>query len=499
MTAAYLRILIHTMNNSLFPDADPNSTTWTGPPPAIIAVQSLLYASLATSLFSAFLAMLGKQWVNRYLRNHGGSAADKSRDRQRKLDGLQQWHFHLAIESLPVMLQLALLLLGCALSHYLWMISRPVAAVVVTVTLFGVTSYVFLILAATLHYNCPYQTPPSILARVLINYVAHGSDTFAHLLRYLVAPFPSLKNLARILTRLRAGVRRALEGSGCTPVTPEETEHIPLAVVALPSPAGVFENISVDWEVCEADVRCISWVLSTSTDSDVIYSTARFAADVIWYPEIAGALSPHVLADLFFDCLLDGQVVPGKSEHANSIGMALASVLSARLATEPDNQALGELCGRIRDLFGLAPFESAPSSEQMFMLVVATLVSVAHIPAHVPYSQSTHLWFFESIPDNLSTTQKLWLSRIVLQTLWRWRRVQESTIVLGLHAIGSICHTFTTDDEQIPTIIKTNCFLSMAICLGLRIDLRDLYVPNNRSVLPLPYTSCLLIDQVAMR
>jgi len=98
MTVAYLRILIHTMNNSLFPDADPNSTTWTGPPPEIVTVQSLLYASLATSLFAAFLAMLGKQWVNRYLRNRGDSAADKSRDRQRKLDGFEKWRFHLAIE-----------------------------------------------------------------------------------------------------------------------------------------------------------------------------------------------------------------------------------------------------------------------------------------------------------------------------------------------------------------------------------------------------------------
>jgi len=106
MTAAYMQILIHVVNGSLFPDADPGAITWTGPP-EIVTVQSPLYASLATSFFTAFVAMLGKQWVNRYIRNHGGSAADKSRNRQRKLDGLQKWHFCLAIESLPVMLQLA--------------------------------------------------------------------------------------------------------------------------------------------------------------------------------------------------------------------------------------------------------------------------------------------------------------------------------------------------------------------------------------------------------
>jgi len=72
MTAAYMpQILIHAVNNSLFPDANPDSVTWTGPPPIIVIVQSILYASLATSLFAAFITMLGKQWVDRYLRNHG--------------------------------------------------------------------------------------------------------------------------------------------------------------------------------------------------------------------------------------------------------------------------------------------------------------------------------------------------------------------------------------------------------------------------------------------
>ena len=162
MTAAYMQILIHAVNSSLFPNADPGAIAWTGPPPEIVTVQSLLYASLATSLFAAFLAMLGKQWVNRYLRNRGGSAADKSRDRQRKLDGPQKWHPHIVIESLPVMLQLALLLLGWALSQYLWTLSRTVAGVIIAVTVLGLTLYVSLTLAATLYYNCPYQTPPSL-------------------------------------------------------------------------------------------------------------------------------------------------------------------------------------------------------------------------------------------------------------------------------------------------------------------------------------------------
>ena len=487
-TAAYMRILIHTMNNSLFPDAEPSSVAWTGPPPGIVTVQSLLYASLTTSLFAAFLAMLGKQWVNLYLRNHGGSAADKSRDRQRKLDGFEKWYFHLIIESLPVMLQLALLLLGCALSKYLWMTSHTVAGVIAGVTLFGVTLYVFLTLAATFYDACPYQTPPSILARTLINYVSHGDDAFANSLRSLTAPFPSIEDLRRSLWHLRAGVRRVRESSGCISGEPEEIGHIPLTVVTSPSPARIFEGYSIDWEVCKAESRCISWILSSTTDIDVIYSAVRFTADTIWYPEIAGTLSPHVLADLFLDCLLDGQVVPGKEEHASSIGMALASVLSTHLTMEPENRALKDLCEHIgknvRPLF---------SSKPMYKLVVTTLEFIrdaTHMDLH-----HLHSW---NKTSNLSVAQKLWLSRIALQTLWRRKRLVGSPFEPG-DAISLICNSSTADGGQTPTIIKTNCFLTMAISLGLRIDIRDLYAPNNKCVPPPIFFIAFAHRAVAMR
>ena len=75
-TAAYIQILIHAVNGSLFPDADSNAATWAGPPSDVVqyfSTQSLLYAILVTSPFTSFMAMLGKQWINLHLRNRGGS------------------------------------------------------------------------------------------------------------------------------------------------------------------------------------------------------------------------------------------------------------------------------------------------------------------------------------------------------------------------------------------------------------------------------------------
>ena len=48
-----------------------------------------LYVSLLMSLLAAFIAMLGKQWLNRYLRHTGGSVIERCGDRQRKFDGLR--------------------------------------------------------------------------------------------------------------------------------------------------------------------------------------------------------------------------------------------------------------------------------------------------------------------------------------------------------------------------------------------------------------------------
>ena len=335
MTAAYIQILIHTMNASLFPDAIQDATTWTGPPPKIVTVQSLFYASLATSLFATFLVFLGKQWINRYLRNRGGSAADKSRDRQRKLDGLEKWRFKLVIESFPVILQLALLLLGCALSTYLWAISRTVAGVIIAVTLFGVASYLFFTLAATSSYGCPFQTPPSLVIRALLS--RHTTLT-SFIMLLITASRNSTKKFRRFLRHFGAGVQNAVNTLGCITNVPPEIENIPLATVT--SPIRIFDDVLLDWENRKADTRCIAWVLDSTTDTDMIFSTVRFAADIVWYPEIAGALSPHILMYLFSECLLDGRVITGREEQASSIGMALASVLGIQLSVEPEREDL---------------------------------------------------------------------------------------------------------------------------------------------------------------
>jgi hypothetical protein len=108
-----LEMLLNATTGTLPANSVASIPRWTGPDPVIVQVQCILYATLCATLLAAFLAMLGKQWLSRYKENETrGSAADRSRLRERKLTGIETWKFHFVMESLPVILQCALVLLG---------------------------------------------------------------------------------------------------------------------------------------------------------------------------------------------------------------------------------------------------------------------------------------------------------------------------------------------------------------------------------------------------
>jgi len=301
-----MQVLIHTMNNTLFPDVDPNSATWTSPPREAVIAQSLLYASLATSLFAALLAVLGKQWVARYLRNRGGSVAEMSRDRQRKLDGLAKWYFYIVPESILMILQFALFLLASALLVYLWTICRVIAEVILAFALSAGIAYTFLTLIAIPYYDCPYQTPLSIIVRTITKRLERGGSTSVHSVPpYTRRPPGNYTSSEKSLgQRLRSGVRSALQKLGGVPNPPRGVgPYIPLDVVG---PPIYFGSISVNWEDREADARCITWTLNFIDNSDAVFYAAQFAARTTWYPEIVGIIPSRVLVKLFVDCLSGG-------------------------------------------------------------------------------------------------------------------------------------------------------------------------------------------------
>lgn len=94
-----------------------------------------------------------------------GTAIERSQSRQLKLGGVVAWYFNSVVGSLPMMLQAALLLFGCALSRYFWEIDITIASVAFAVTSFGLISYLFIVIAGTNSENYPYQTPCAYVVR----------------------------------------------------------------------------------------------------------------------------------------------------------------------------------------------------------------------------------------------------------------------------------------------------------------------------------------------
>ena len=179
-------------------------------------LSSLCSMRVSQPLFAAFLTLLRKRWVNRYIRNNGGSAANRSRDRQET-----GWAREVALP--PLLLHFRIT-------------SRTVAWAILAFTPFKISSCAFFILTETLHYNCSYQTPPSIFTWTLIRYLTYSGSGFARSLRSLVTSlagvyFPVVENFERIISRLHAGNRSAPSGLGRVPGVPGEEEHIAPAVV----------------------------------------------------------------------------------------------------------------------------------------------------------------------------------------------------------------------------------------------------------------------------
>ncbi|KAJ7273890.1 hypothetical protein C8J57DRAFT_1062889, partial [Mycena rebaudengoi] len=163
VTQQLLRILIHNANQSLFSGIDlvePNSGATT----TVVIVQSLLYASLFSTL-AALLAVLGKQWLMHYDEaGSRGTLAEHGLERQRKHDGLQRWKFTIVMEMFPLLLQLALLLFSAALSVYLSKISHPISIIVIAFTSVGALAYISQLVSAAVSGNKLFHRAPWPLA-----------------------------------------------------------------------------------------------------------------------------------------------------------------------------------------------------------------------------------------------------------------------------------------------------------------------------------------------
>ena len=282
-TAALLRVLIYKIDNTTFGNDVPALPQWTGPPHMIVEVQAILFASLAASLLSAFLAMLGKQWLNRYASiDVRGSAIERSQNRQRKLDGIVRWYFDYVLESLPLMLQVGLLLLGCALSRYFWDINITVATVIIGFTSLGVLFFLSIVVAGAAYASCPYQTPAA-------NILRHIPHTLGVL--YSVV-FPRIEaSLCYYCLTSIFGLWKERSFLGTVIISLIFILILPLFLLldvlglALAILRDLIDYVDSHFhgskqQTVVLDLRCITWALRTSLDGPVRLSALKYLATI---------------------------------------------------------------------------------------------------------------------------------------------------------------------------------------------------------------------------
>ena len=426
-TAALLRLLIYNMNKTAFGGTVPTVPQWSGPPRTIVRVQAMLYASLAASLLSAFLAMLGKQWLNRYASSDmRGTAIERSQNRQRKFDGIVIWYFNHVLEALPLMLQFALLLLGCALSLYIWGIDTTVASVVIGVASFGVISYTFITAAGAVSTSCPYQTPGAQILRYLWQKVPNHSAFFV--INHFVAQEP-----------------------GAHPL-PEE---------------------GLDREVAVLDFPCILWVLRTSLDRGINQSTLKYLASVLVSP----GFKTIAVADCFnvftssVSVTNNNQVVVlrGSEQLAEIAATCLLGALSHSFIVDPESNILKDVRQQYNRVF---PHEVGVRSLP-FCHIINGIHKLFHRHDHLEDLSWEGVDLFA--PENFSLAHNLTkVAWLCCQQSWGQEGVPRWVLHFSLHYLLQVA--------ELPVSVITDCFLIIAIYMGCDVSNFDIKSLDKRCV-----------------
>jgi len=455
-TAALLRVLIHKMDGTTFDGQAPPLQAWNGPNYEIVTCQTVLYASLGISLLAAFLAMLGKQWLNRFGKAKvRGSEIDESRNRQRKLSGMVSWKFDLVMESLPLMLQSALLLLGYALSRYLWTINLTVASVVIGITSIGLAFYVFIVIAATIADNCPFQTPTSQILRGIYHldnsrnrYIARTRRAaFRFWLRTTrLYRTTTLKLLLPLFTPLKTKRRSLIDQS-------QRKKAVRL-----------FSKKETDHDAYNVDAGCIVWMIDTARGQTASQVISNFIPEVVWHRDIKDSPSLPYLYDQAIDCF------DFEEEKVS---------LVSRLR----NQAFS----------AIKAFIHVYSHMRVTGTVDDSFVSRTRVH-HVQLADGQHkedadlestLWLMDYIMDRqreidwsetkVSYHHRIWMAHVILCLVWlKGGRFDES-----LH--GFVIQTLDWSNWG----MGTDCILMLCLSIGIPVHADDLLVTDKRYVLVL--------------
>ena len=363
--------------------------------------------------------MLGKQWLNRYASiDMRGTAIERSQNRQRKLDGIVTWYFDQVMESLPLMLQFSLLLLGCALSCHIWGIDTTVASVIIGVTSFGVACYAFIVVAGTASVSCPYQTPG------------------AQILRYL---WQKVSNRYTFLATRSSAVQHPDIHLG--------PEHI------------------LDREATTLDFRCASWMLRASLDRGINHLALKFLRSILALPGFKSTIAVDCF-NILISCVSatgDNQVVAlrGSEQLVETAATCLLGTLSHLLTMDPVPNVLEDMRQRYRRIFSpTVDLRSLPSYPTICVI-------------HNLFNRRDHPKGLDWTSIDPSTPENILLVHNLVKLAWSRYRGSEGSKKVPRWILRFSLH-YLLRDPEVPASVIADCLLIVAIDLGCDVPVGDI-------------------------
>lgn len=118
------------LSEDTVPVSSINPTTPISVARSVTWVNALWFTSLASSLATALIAVLCKEWINQFLALPSGTPRDRARIRQLRYDNLKTWHVHNIVALLPVLMHTSLGAFFAGILLYVYSLNKITSLVV---------------------------------------------------------------------------------------------------------------------------------------------------------------------------------------------------------------------------------------------------------------------------------------------------------------------------------------------------------------------------------
>jgi len=205
------------------------------PPEHIVVVNALFYASLGFMVLAAFIAMLIKSWVREFDRGLRAMSIPEQRAKTREFRylGMERWKLPEMVETLPLLIQISLLLFSIGLVIFLFHISKPSFGVTTTILGVGILYYVMTTSISVVVSSSPFHSPLSrrlgkVYQRIHAYFCPHVEFLLSRAMD--ITPETTLGRIRRHINLLLQKTRPYLENDFVEPISATTVDNVQLSI-----------------------------------------------------------------------------------------------------------------------------------------------------------------------------------------------------------------------------------------------------------------------------